>query len=551
MRHTQVLIVGAGPTGLMLACQLARHGVDFRIVDPKVGPTRESRALGVQARTLELFEAMGIADAAVAEGRPVLAGNLYVGRKRVQRIPLGELGRGMTPFPFLLILEQSRNEALLDATLRAAGHQVQWRCGLEELRNEAEGVTATLRHEDGREESLSCDWLVGCDGARSPVRESLGMPFTGGTYENAFYVADTRVAWELPHGELTVCLSRETFVLFFPMPGEQRYRVIGTLPGDGAQEPKLRFEDIEAAVREQMDIPVQFSETAWFSAYRVHHRCVRQFRAGRCFLAGDAAHVHSPVGAQGMNTGLQDACNLGWKLALVTQGLARAQLLDSYHAERWPLAQRLLQTTDTAFRLVVSRNALIRGFRLHVFPWLAARLMSRQAVRRRLFPVLSQTGIHYRASALSRTASPRLAARAGDRLPYAEIGAPLAATPCSVYAWLAAPGFHLLLMQRRGRRDADALASLAATWRDRLASTWPSCLHVHALTLGSGADALFQALGVGERALLLVRPDQYLAYVDDRFDLAALQFYLASTLGLMCVAATSQSGLNQRSAGPS
>jgi 2-polyprenyl-6-methoxyphenol hydroxylase-like FAD-dependent oxidoreductase len=554
--HTQVLIAGAGPTGLMLAAQLARHGADFLIVDGKSGPTRESRALGVQARTLELYEALGIAAAAVEQGRPTLAVNLYVGERRVQRIPLAEIGRGQSPYPFLLILEQSRNEALLYGALRDAGCDVAWNTSLGGFRDEGEHISATLRHADGREETLTADWLVGCDGARSTVREQLGLTFAGGTYENAFYVADVRAEGPLMQGELMVCLSRETFVLFFPMPGEQRYRVIGVLPRDGRlDDPTLTFDDIEAAVRAQLDIDVRFSDVAWFSAYRVHHRCVQRFRTGRVFVAGDAAHVHSPVGAQGMNTGLQDACNLAWKLALVASGQAGAALLDSYHAERWPFAQRLLATTDTAFRVAVSPRPLPRMFRLRVFPWLASRLMQRSSVRGFIFRTVSQTGIHYRRSPLSRSgakvraprassnarawgqhrnaASPRhsatrLTVQAGDRLPFAEVGPPLALHRESVYAWLRAPGLHLLMLQR----DPEGLRALAAEWRERLAASFAPVVTVRAVSAQADTAGLFDALGVNDRALLLVRPDQYLAYVDVSFDWPALQAFLSGTLGL-------------------
>ncbi|HSV69064.1 MAG TPA: FAD-dependent monooxygenase [Methylibium sp.] len=526
MNHTPVLIAGAGPTGLMLANQLARHGVPFRLVDGKAGPTRESRALGVQARTLELYAALGIADAAVAQGRPTEAVNLYVGRRRVQRLPLGDLGRARTAYPYLLILEQSRNEALLQARLRQAGHDADWGCALERFEPHADGVDATLRHADGRAEALRCDWLVGCDGARSPVREGLGLAFAGGTYENAFYVADTAIDWALPYGEVTVCLSRETFVLFFPMPGgERRYRVIGILPADaGTQAPDLRFEDIEAAVRGQMDIEVRFADTAWFSAYRVHHRCVERLRVGRCLLAGDAAHVHSPVGAQGMNTGLQDACNLGWKLALVAGGAADAALLDSYHAERWPLAQRLLRSTDNAFRLVVSRQPLLRWLRLNVVPPLAARVMSRPAVRRWVFGTVSQIGLGYHGGPLARGRG-RLAAWAGERLPHAEVGIP----PRPVHGWLAAPGFHVLLL---ARTDAPALDALAASWQARLGPRWPGCLQVHALDAARGGAALLDALGADARAAVIVRPDQYIGIASDRHALADIEAWFDDALGL-------------------
>jgi 2-polyprenyl-6-methoxyphenol hydroxylase-like FAD-dependent oxidoreductase len=228
-----------------------------------------------------------------------------------------------------------------------------------------------------------CDWIVGCDGARSIVRRTCALRFVGGTYRNEFYVVDARVDGDLPEGEVVPSLSHDAFALFVPMSGDRRYRVVGPFPvaddagvhhdrdrvhdDDDVDEPgvatrgpdggPIEFSAIEAAIRDRMDIDVRFSEVAWYSTYRVHHRCVERFRDGRCFVAGDSAHVHSPVGAQGMNTGLQDAANLGWKLALVVQGRASPGLLDSYHEERWPVAQSLLRTTDNAFRLVIGHSS--------------------------------------------------------------------------------------------------------------------------------------------------------------------------------------------------
>lgn len=523
-----VLIAGAGPTGLMLACQLARLGIDFRLVDSKTGPTQESRALGVQARSLELYQALGMADAAVAQGRQVAGANLYVGERRVQRLPIGDIGRGTTPFPYLLILEQSRNEALLHQALQASGGSVHWGCELVNFQQDADGVTAWLRPSgDSPPYPLRADWLVGCDGARSRVRDQLGLSFAGGTYEHLFYVADTQVDWDLPPGELTVCLSDATFAAFFPMPGERRYRVVGVLPPGADSEQGLRFEAIEAAVRAQMDVPVRFSDTRWFSAYRVHHRCVERFRDGRCFLAGDAAHVHSPVGAQGMNTGLQDAANLAWKLALVVQGRAGEALLDTYHDERWPIAQRLLKTTDTAFRWIVSPEAVARALRLRAAPVVLPRLLSRPAVQQRVFRAISQTGLHYRGSRLSAT-GPAGPARPGDRLPYADIEPPLAAQRQPVYAWLPPGRFHLLLLQH----GSDGLQAQASAWQAELDRHWPGGCSVQAVSADHGGAALLERLGVGTRAAVLVRPDQYIAWSATDFDRPGLLAYLRDRLGL-------------------
>ncbi|MET0207945.1 MAG: FAD-dependent monooxygenase, partial [Burkholderiaceae bacterium] len=347
-----VLIVGAGPTGLMLANQLARQGLRPTIIDRHAGPSRETRALGVQARTLEIYAQLGLVDRALALGRQGAGANLWAQGRRLARVPLGDAGRHLTPYPYILVLGQDDNERILGDRLREQGVAVQWNCELVGLEQSRDHVVATLAGADGRTRALRAAWVAGCDGARSAVRERCGIGFPGAPYEHVFFVADVEMTGTMVADEVNVHLWKEGFHLLFPMRGEQHWRIVGIVPPPLRRD-DVRFEEMLPSIREALGT-IHVRTCSWFSTYRIHHRAAERFRDGRCFLLGDAAHIHSPVGAQGMNTGLQDAYNLAWKLALVTSGRANTTLLDSYEAERIPVARRLLITTDRAFALIVS-----------------------------------------------------------------------------------------------------------------------------------------------------------------------------------------------------
>ncbi|HRO61007.1 MAG TPA: FAD-dependent monooxygenase, partial [Burkholderiaceae bacterium] len=410
----QVLVVGAGPTGLMLANQLARFGVRVAIIDRHAGPARETRALGVHARTLEIYSQLGLTRRAIELGRPAVGVNLWTsGRRPAVRIPLGDIGSELSPYPFVLILGQDDNEKLLGELLGRQGVAVRWNTELVGLELRAGHVRARLRRPDGTIDELDAAWVAGCDGARSAVREANAIPFEGAPYEHVFFVADARLAGPLVAGELNVFLRDEGFHLFFPMRGSDHWRVVGILPPRLRGRDGLDFEQVFPSVREQIGLDLRLSACSWFSSYRIHHRRAARFREHRCFVLGDAAHIHSPVGAQGMNTGLQDAYNLGWKLALVCSGRAGETLLDTYHEERWPVAGRLLETTDRAFSLVISDGTVARLLRTRVLAQVLALAMRLRPVRELAFRTVSQIGIAYRGSRLSTdsaelpTAAPR------------------------------------------------------------------------------------------------------------------------------------------------
>lgn len=420
---TGVLIVGAGPTGLMLANQLGRRGVPTLIIDRHSGPAQQTRAMAVHARTLEIYSKLGIAERALELGQRGNGANMWAEGKRRARIPLGDIGKSISPFPFVLMLGQDDNERIMGDHLRNWGMAVQWNTELTALEQHADHVTATLKLVDGSNRKVTAAYVAGCDGGRSTVREQNNIGFPGAPYEHVFFVADTEATGPMVPEELNVYLWRDGFHLFFPMRGKNRWRVIGILPSDLRGRDDLAFEEVIPAVRQEAGAELSFKSCSWFSTYRIHHRRAERFRERRCFLLGDAAHVHSPMGGQGMNTGLQDAYNLAWKLALVVSGRADATLLDSYEAERLPVAQRLLETTDRAFRFVVSDTWIAGIFRRRLIARIAAFAMTRERARKLAFRTLSQTGIHYRKSPLSQnlTRMPNDAPQAGDRFPWLQL----------------------------------------------------------------------------------------------------------------------------------
>ena len=380
-RDTDVLIVGAGPTGLVLALWLTRMGVRVRIVDKSAEPGTTSRAVAVQARTLELYSQIGLADAVIERGWKTIAVNLWVGGKKAAHAVLGDMGAGVSAFPYALIFPQDEHERLLIDRLAEAGIHIERQTELLGFEAAAGRVLARLKRSDGASETCEFAYIAGCDGAHSAVREALKIGFPGGTYDHVFYVADVEASGPTINGELHVALDRTDFLAIFPLKGEGRARLIGTVREEAEhQQENLYWNDVSKRVIEWIRIDVE--RVNWFSTYRVHHRVADHFRKGCGFLLGDAAHIHSPVGGQGMNTGVGDAVNLAWKLAAVVHGRADASLLDSYETERIAFARRLVATTDQAFTGVTSSGATARLMRLHIVPVLIPALFALKTVRR-------------------------------------------------------------------------------------------------------------------------------------------------------------------------
>ncbi len=409
----QVLICGAGPTGLVLALWLAKRQVPFRIIDKAPHAGTASRALVVQARTLEFYRMLGIENAIVDQTTKIDQLQLWVRQRHVGTVLFGQDATGISAFPNFYVFPQDEHERVLEVELEKLGIFVERNTELVSFKEEKEGIEAQLKTSAGETTTTRVAYLAGCDGSRSKVREIIGAAFPGGTYDPIYYVADIVASGPVINGGLNLALDDNDFLAVFPMHGEGRVRLVGTVDSEDPDR-VFQWDDVSQDIIRRLQIGTK--AVNWFSTYRVHHRVASFFRKGRAFLCGDAAHVHSPVGGQGMNTGIGDAINLAWKLDAVLRHRAPDTVLDTYEQERIPFAKSLVNTTDRVFTFVNKRSALATAIRTRLVPLILPRLFQRPAIRRAAFRLVSQTRIHYRRSALSSGMLDGL--HSGDRLPW-------------------------------------------------------------------------------------------------------------------------------------
>lgn len=506
MDRYDVLIAGAGPTGLVLALALAKQGIRVCIVDKTAGPGTTSRAMAVHARTLELYRSLGLADEVTAAGKPNTAINLWVKGKRRAQLAFRSAGARLTPYPYVLIYPQDAHEALLVRHLEAMGVTVQRNTELADFEDQGERVLARLRRNGGTDVQVEARYLAGCDGARSTVRRSLGTGFTGGTYDHLFYVADVQVHGSALsgnlngkiNGEIHASLDTADFCILLSYSDTGRARLIGTVRDERAQHPEnLSFDDVSHRALSSLGIEVE--AVHWFSTYRVHHRVTDHYRRGRAFLLGDAAHVHSPAGGQGMNTGIGDAINLAWKLAAVLRADAPDSLLDTYEPERIAFARKLVDTTDRMFTFITAEGNFADFVRMRIAPIFASAAYNVGTVREQIFRILSQTMISYHDSPLSSGTAGRV--HGGDRLPWVARGGQDNLAPAAAIDWQ---------VQVYGQAYDDLRA-----WCDR-----------HRMLLREfdwGQET--EDAGFARNASYLVRPDGYVALCDPGGSAQALEDY--------------------------
>ena len=443
--------------------------------------------MAVQARTLELYRQLDLADAVVARGHRVPAVNLWVKGESAARLSFENVGSGLTPYAFLQIFPQDQHERLLVERLEALDVTVERRTELISFAQEETRVIARLRGPDGHEVDCEANYIAGCDGARSIVRETIGTGFPGGTYRQIFYVADVEATGPALNGELHVDLDEADFLAVFPLAGQGRARLIGTVRDERADRADtLTFEDISDRAINHLKVGVK--KVNWFSTYHVHHRVTQHFRKGRAFLLGDAAHIHSPAGGQGMNTGIGDAINLAWKLAAVLAGRAGDNLLDSYEAERIGFARRLVATTDRAFSFVTAEGRIADVVRTRVAPVLIPMALAFAPVREFMFRTVSQITLNYRRGPLSRGAAGHV--HGGDRLPWAPVDG--------------VDNFQTLTtMDWQVHVYGSASAELAA---------WCAAQNVPLHLFDWRSE--YEVAGLARDALYLLRPDTYVALAD-------------------------------------
>lgn len=533
-----VLVVGGGPTGLTLASQLARFGVKLRIVDKQPDRAHESRALAVQSRSLEVLQSIGLGEVLTRRGRTSTRVMLHIDPGAPASFDLGDLDRADTRFPYILFVSQADTEAVLTDHLQSSGVEVERSVELVSFREEEADLRCVLRHADDREEIIRVSYLVGCDGAHSTVRKGAGIPFEGGAYEQDFALGDVEADGSLVSGAINAFALGRGVAIFLPLGHPTTWRVMameGSNPPSSTNEPAaeiathdLSLAELQTMVDDPTHGTVRLRDPAWLTRFRLHHRQAVRYQQGRIFLAGDAAHIHSPVGGQGMNTGIQDAWNLGWKIGMVCRGVATDRILESYHAERWPVGRRLLRATDRlfgAFARSVSGGQFVRSLRRLVVRRLVAPALSRRRFRAIAFHFVSQLGIRYRMSPVVTEGTPPLrhGPMAGDRLPDARVQRAGRAT--YLQQELAEPRLILLLCGPVAAWDTERVTRLADTFRSVLDVTYltgddtdDGLMDVH--------DEALQRLGVESSAQYVIRPDGHVGFRCAGTDLTGASDYL-------------------------
>ncbi|MGH7205546.1 MAG: FAD-dependent monooxygenase [Nitrospiraceae bacterium] len=537
------LIIGAGPTGLAMACELRRYGLSCRIIDQADAPSGIPKAVAVQSRTLEVFDVMGLDEEFVANGHQVHGINLYSNGQRFAHVALDGMP---TRYSYMLALPQSETERLLAKRLSALGVKVERPVQFAGVAQQEDGISATLRHGDATMETVQARWLIGCDGAHSTVRKAVGLPFEGSRYEETFLLAYARIENDAPVDEAHAFFTPDGPVALLPLPQGRRYLILPLLK-ETAETDQMTVspDELKALLVQRGMASLRILETFWISKFRIHRRIVPSLRVGRVFLCGDAAHIHSPAGGQGMNLGIQDSFNLAWKLALVTSGVARPSLLDSYHAERHPIASETLIGTDLATKVITLRNPLAQTFRNQV----AMFLSSLDVVQHRLSQSVAGIVRNYRKSPIvgeyhqgflgvvsgdptaeeppgfSEWREFVAAPAAGDRAPDGTVSVRGSNAPVRLFELLR-PGRHVLLLFD-GRAATAAgyrkLEEIGHHVRDRYGdlievhlvvphAAPPPALRWEGSLLLDAAGELHHQYGAGSECLYLIRPDGYVGY---------------------------------------
>lgn len=532
------LVVGAGPTGLVLAAELARHGIPVRLIEKRAGIDPRSRALAIQPRTMEIFENMGIAGEFMAEARELTAFTPYGEGRKIGRVEWKNEETAYKP----MILEQARTEEILREYLEELGVRVESKTELLSFQQLPQGVATELRFSSGLKDALLAKWVFGCDGAHSVVRRGLKLDFAGDRYPEDFILADLKIDWDLADEEAFVFLKEGKVMVALPLPGKDRFRLIASrdparsAPGDTAPDPDL--DEFQELVRTRIPVKARLKKPEWLAAFRLHHRITEDVRIGRVFLAGDAAHIHSPAGGQGMNTGIQDAFNLAWKIALVETGKARPDLLDTYRDERLPVMRETVRLTDRMFRAALSDGFWAKVARR----FLAPIFLPRGAVRTRILSRIGQISIRYPSGRYVRDATPiaqrRRGPRPGMRAPDAPVfdihrGRELKlfdvfqdTRPVLLYFAGEETDLHLKAIRELRLKYSSFIELYLLLPGD----SEPALQEPEDLVLNDPDDRVFRAYGVSGAGLFLIRPDGHIgfrslpaqrekfeAYLDDLF----------------------------------
>jgi 2-polyprenyl-6-methoxyphenol hydroxylase-like FAD-dependent oxidoreductase len=522
VQSVEVLIVGAGPVGLTMASALTHQGLTCRIIDKAPAPSDKSKALVVWCRTMELLDGLDLAETFVRNGLKLTGGSVYAHGKRLVHL---NLTTDESPYGFPLMIPQNVTERLLTEHLARKGVTVERQVELDTFDEKPDKVGCTLRHADGRAESIETPWVIGCDGAHSTVRHTLGMEFNGHAELSDWMLADVHIEGALVPDEVSVFWHENGVIIFFPI-NRDRFRIIADLgtTTDRAFRADPTLAEVQAKVEERGPGGLTLSDPIWLAHFRINERKVADYRRGRVMLAGDAAHVHSPAGGQGMNTGMQDAFNLAWKLALVQRAEGQAEpLLSSYSVERNTVGDQVLHNAERFTALATLRSPVAQWLRNHIAPIVGSFQFVQDKIRNEWF----ELSINYRHSPLSSEEWPRMAGglAAGDRICDAPLLFATDGGPTTLFASIRGPRHALLLLP--GSHDQEAISQLLTISADAT-RMFPHVLGVHLIlkaVAGASSPAapgvpawfdvegrLHQKLNAKDRTLILVRPDGYIGY---------------------------------------
>lgn len=526
---TPVLIVGAGPSGLTMALELHRYGIPFRIIDKQIKPVPTSNALAVHPRTMEVWSDMGFISEALVLGTKLRGGHIYSGRKKLAQIDFSHLD---TDYPFVLGLAQRVTEAMLIKQLKKHNIAVEMDVELTDFYQDDSGLKLTLRHSDGDEEEVQANWLIACDGGHSIIRERLKIPFEGRELEQHFVLADLVIqSDEISQDELSLFSSKQG--LFAIIPFDKMYsRVLAEVSNDPELREAKTVTDaqLKRLFAERCPFKLKFSEPVWTSGFWIHERMIPNYRHHRVLFVGDAAHVHSPAGGQGMNTGIQDAYNLAWKLALLIQKKAKFSILETYQSERHPVGEQVLHDTSLLTKFMALHNSFLRMLRNFVIGMIGKSQRFQQAFAEKL----SMINIRYQDSLLVKDCMPRaLGPVAGSRMLDVHCGEQrlFDLVKGSQFVLLIFSGvteqtniFNFLQLQSSMLEQyKDMVKSVLINTQDDFyewnnGKIFDSELKVH------------KRYGVTESSLYLIRPDKYIGFrgtIDDQEELVK---YLNSVL---------------------
>ena len=527
--QTEVLIVGAGPTGLLAANMLATYGVPFRIIDKDPGPTSESRATIVHGRTIELLDKLGLSESILQNGQRVFRATLARNQRTLANFPISGAEDDPSPFSFAVMHEQWKTEGLLNRTLESIGGHVEWSTEFVSLESETTGNRVTVKDAGGNQETLFARYVIAADGARSPIRQQLGITFEGSTYEQIAFTGDVDMRTDLPRDALNLLYFREGFVGFVPLKSESghAYRLIGTLPDKleadvrAGRKNGIDTDDLKHIFEMHLKTSAQLLTVHHLQLYRLHRRLVGTYRHRNVFLAGDAAHLHSPAGGQGMNTGIGDAFNLSWKLARVIKGWAQPDLLESYDPERRYVAETVLNGSDKGFALEASKHPVMQVFNNHILPSLIRVANKVPAARRFNSRLFSQNWVNYSKSPSVAVANGPRGLQPGARFPYIklEAGEHQGKTTHELIRGL---NHQLFVFDGTPAKKTQAHA---ASIQKALQT---SALPIDVIIIAPSCSSAYKICGVevNEPTVFLIRPDGHVAFRGSVNNLNALETYL-------------------------